>query len=149
MLYLDNVTLCGVDTINFQKLVQAAEISQKHVCFSETILFSDKAIVEFGLGSHTPYIYSEKNSKMGSIISPERFNSIELTMFSFLYAFYQQIVSGKRTVNIVNPHEYEVLREDIPDEVLFRISDHHSILWIGTYPEQNDTPMDIWKILSD
>lgn len=39
---LNNVTLFGIDTVNFDKLQMAAEISSMNITFADTVLLSDK-----------------------------------------------------------------------------------------------------------
>jgi hypothetical protein len=44
MLYLDNVTLFGLDTINYEGLLEAAKLSKRHIHFNNVILLGPQDV---------------------------------------------------------------------------------------------------------
>ncbi len=116
--------------------------------FNNPKLLNKKAIADFSFGSHSPYIHSKIDSKLGSIISPT-LEAVELKWFSLLYIFYQQIVSGKIDIEIKDTYDYELEEEDIPKEIIFDINKCNSIIWLGKTPEERDTPSDIWNFIRE
>jgi hypothetical protein len=117
--------------------------------FNRPELIQGKAIVDFSLGNHSPYVHSEKGSRLGANIAMERLDAIEARFAEFLVSAYWAIITGKMKLENVDLRDYEVNVGDVPEEVMFHPEDCHSVVWVGSFPEKNGTPTDIWNILAD
>lgn len=117
--------------------------------FNRPEFVQGRAIVDFSLGSHSPYVHSEKRSGVGANIAIERLDALEARLAEFLVATYWAIITGKMKLGIDELRDYEVNAGDVPEEVMFRPEDCHSVVWVGKFPEKDDTPTDVWNMLAD
>lgn len=115
--------------------------------FNYPKIVRNRAIVDFTLGSHSPYVHSEDNSRLGTKIAMERLGAVEAQFARLLILICQEIVSGRKKIKIESLNNYDVERGEIPDEAMFELRKCHSVIWVGTFPEKRDTPAEVWHVL--
>lgn len=97
----------------------------------------DRPIVDFSFGSHSPLVHTDiVNSAFGTI---EKLNwkgskSEAIDAFEILYMMYRRFIQGTITLENCDTKQYELLTENIPDDVKFDPSKTKALFWIGTLP---------------
>lgn len=117
--------------------------------FNDPRVVKNRAIVDFSLGSHSPYVHSKHGSKLGMKIAIERLGAIEVQWVLFLALICLQIVSGKMKIGLDTLHDYDVEKGQVPEDAVFVARKCHSVIWIGTFPERQNTPKEVWDVFKD
>lgn len=117
--------------------------------FNNLKLIQRRAIVDFSLGSHSPYVHSKHGSRLGTKIAMGRLGAIEVQWFLFLLMIYREIVSGRMKIKPDRLDDYDVEKGEVPEEAIFEPRKCHSVVWVGTFPEKKSTPPEVWNVLKD
>jgi hypothetical protein len=116
--------------------------------FNRPSFVSERAIVDFSFGSHSPFIHSD-GTKLGSAIDYEGMDSREIDAFHFLMLIYAGIMSGKLKAKItqLDLHDYQLIKDSVPQEVVLDTGKIKAIIWVGDFPRQDNVPPDIGNFL--
>ena len=115
--------------------------------FNNPMIIRNKPVVDFSLGSHSPYVHSKTESRLGANVAIERLDAIEASFVQALIMVYWKIVSGRMRIEPEDIRDYEVKKGEVPEEALFEPSKCHSVVWVGMHPEKKETPSEVWKVL--
>lgn len=91
------------------------------VYFNNPQIRDKRAIADFSLGSHSPFIHSSEGSQVGMRIAIEKFDGIESQWIRFLCATCLAMVNGKLKTKKPNLQDYEIKKGNVPVDVLFEI----------------------------
>jgi len=116
------------------------------VYFNKPVLVSNKPVVDFMRGSHSPYVYSTPN-KMGLNISLEDLDSREISAFLLLVALYDRLAIDKVDLPPGSLETYDVEEDNIPADSLFDLQKFRCIVWVGVFPERENTPEEVMRLI--
>ena len=114
--------------------------------FNNPAEFDGRNVVDFSFGSHSPYVIS-KISDIGSNIQADRMDAREICALQFLIGLYIGIAKNKLRVEVDRVQDYQVERNEVPDDATFAPDKSAAVLWVGVYPVVGNTPAFLWRII--
>jgi hypothetical protein len=114
--------------------------------FNQPELVQNKPIVDFMLGSHSPYVHSVV-LQLGSVIRLDEMDPREISAFEFLKCLYYGMISGKITTQGRRLRDYSPVSESIPPNLVFNLASMKAVIWVGRFPQPSDVPSDLRPIL--
>lgn len=98
-----------------------------------------KPIADFSFGSHSPLVYVNEDSGVGTW--DENWigaDSREVIAFEMLVAMYKGILKGKITSDNCEVKDYELVDGEIPEDAVFETSSMNALISIGRRPNNNE-----------
>jgi hypothetical protein len=133
-----------------QKILALTRFHYKiQVYFNQPKVQNDRALADFSLGSHSPFIHSMEGSTMGTRIALEKFDALEAEWVRFIMATCIKILSGKLHTSSGTLKDYNLVEGKIKKDTIFDAKKCHSVVWIGSFPEKHDTPQEVWSVLKN
>lgn len=109
------------------------------VFFNKLKLSSNKPVIDFSLGSHSPVALTElENAKMGSLHNLVSMHYLEREAFLALYAIFSNILDKKLKLEGCETKEYQIDKGKIPKELIFNPSNLGTLIFVGKFPTKEE-----------
>ena len=116
------------------------------VYFNNPVEFKGRNVVDFSFGSHSPYVISEV-SRIGSNILADLMDAREICALQILISLYIGITKNKLRAEVDEVQDYQIEKNNIPDDAIFDPYKSAAVLWVGLHPIEENTPDFLWKII--